>query len=67
MKTVCDGICVKWMYHMLLIWSLFQVGTEESPFQHTARITLHGSVRDPEIPIYGAKVSESNCCNSASC
>ena len=33
-----------------------QVGTEASPFQHVARITLHGSVTDPEIPIYGAKV-----------
>lgn len=33
-----------------------QVGTENSPFEHVAVITLHGNVRDPEIPIYGAKV-----------
>ena len=39
--------------HFLIV---LQVGTEKSPFQHTARITLHGTVRDPEIPIYGAKV-----------
>ena len=37
---------------------LTQVGTEDLPFQHTARITLHGNVRDPEIPIYGAKVRD---------
>jgi len=33
-----------------------QVGTEQSPFQHKATITLHGTIDDPEIPIYGAKV-----------
>lgn len=33
-----------------------QIGTEKSPFNHKAIITLHGNVRDPEIPIYGAKV-----------
>lgn len=33
-----------------------QIGTEENPFRHKAIITLHGNVRDPEIPIYGAKV-----------
>ena len=33
-----------------------QIGTEEEPFCHKAIITLHGRVRDPEIPIYGAKV-----------
>lgn len=33
-----------------------QIGTETNPFSHYATITLHGRVRDPEIPIYGAKV-----------
>ena len=33
-----------------------QIGTEDEPFIHKATITLHGNVRDPEIPIYGAKV-----------
>ena len=33
-----------------------QIGTEEEPFMHRAVITLHGNIRDPEIPIYGAKV-----------
>uniref|UniRef100_A0A8C4N325 Polycystic kidney and hepatic disease 1 (autosomal recessive)-like 1 n=1 Tax=Eptatretus burgeri TaxID=7764 RepID=A0A8C4N325_EPTBU len=32
-----------------------QVGTEEEPFQHKAIITLHGHLRTPELPIYGAK------------
>ncbi|KAM9824037.1 PKHD1 like 1, tandem duplicate 1 [Neosynchiropus ocellatus] len=31
------------------------VGTEEQPFQHQATITLHGAVRAPELPVYGAK------------
>ncbi|KAM8882915.1 PKHD1 like 1, tandem duplicate 1 [Synchiropus picturatus] len=31
------------------------VGTEEQPFQHQATITLHGALRAPELPIYGAK------------
>lgn len=33
-----------------------QIGTEDEPFMHRAVITLHGNIRDPEIPIYGAKV-----------
>lgn len=33
-----------------------QVGTEDQPFLHRATITLHGTIDDPEIPIYGAKV-----------
>ncbi|KAK7898488.1 hypothetical protein WMY93_019341 [Mugilogobius chulae] len=32
-----------------------QIGTEEKPFQHKATITLHGNLRSPEIPVYGAK------------
>ena len=31
------------------------VGTEEEPFQHDATIMLHGQLRAPELPIYGAK------------
>ncbi|XP_078617899.1 fibrocystin-L-like [Branchiostoma floridae x Branchiostoma japonicum] len=34
---------------------LLQVGTEEEPFQHKAIITMHGHVRSPELPLYGAK------------
>ena len=33
----------------------FMVGTEETPFQHKATITIHGHVRSKEIPVYGAK------------
>ncbi|XP_072530724.1 PKHD1 like 1, tandem duplicate 1 [Salminus brasiliensis] len=32
-----------------------QIGTEDKPFQHKAIITLHGHLRSPEIPVYGAK------------
>ncbi|XP_066278772.1 fibrocystin-L-like [Branchiostoma lanceolatum] len=34
---------------------LLQVGTEEEPFQHKGIITMHGHVRSPELPLYGAK------------
>ncbi|KAF0286932.1 Fibrocystin-L [Amphibalanus amphitrite] len=33
-----------------------QIGTEESPHQGQAAITLHGNVRATELPVYGAKV-----------
>ncbi|KAK2836335.1 hypothetical protein Q7C36_014204 [Tachysurus vachellii] len=32
-----------------------QIGTENMPFQHKAIITLHGQIRAPELPVYGAK------------
>ncbi|XP_075128051.1 fibrocystin-L-like [Leptodactylus fuscus] len=32
-----------------------QIGTEQAPFQHKAIITLHGHLRSPELPLYGAK------------
>ncbi|KAK3532561.1 hypothetical protein QTP86_024146, partial [Hemibagrus guttatus] len=32
-----------------------QIGTEDTPFQHKAIITLHGHLRAPELPVYGAK------------
>ncbi|KAL1767893.1 fibrocystin-L isoform X2 [Sigmodon hispidus] len=34
---------------------VLQIGTEASPFQHQAIITLHGHLRSPELPVYGAK------------
>ncbi|KFO35224.1 Fibrocystin-L [Fukomys damarensis] len=34
---------------------ILQIGTEESPFQHKAVITLHGHLRSPELPLYGTK------------
>ena len=33
-----------------------QVGTESQPFQHQARIVLHGHAMSKRLPIYGAKV-----------
>ncbi|KAK2830693.1 hypothetical protein Q5P01_018624 [Channa striata] len=32
-----------------------QIGREGAPFQHKAIVTLHGHLRSPELPIYGAK------------
>ncbi|CAH1247131.1 PKHD1L1 [Branchiostoma lanceolatum] len=43
-------------YILVVNGGLFQVGTEEDPFQHQATITLHGNLRSKELPIYGAKV-----------
>lgn len=36
-------------------WNPLQIGTEAAPFQHRAVITLHGHLRSPELPVYGAK------------
>jgi len=33
-----------------------QIGTREQPFQHHAQITMYGSLRSVELPIFGAKV-----------
>jgi hypothetical protein len=33
-----------------------QVGTEAKPFQHKATITMYGSLRSIELPIFGVKV-----------
>ena len=33
-----------------------QVGTESKPFTHKATITMYGSVRSVELPIFGSKV-----------
>ena len=33
-----------------------QVGTEKAPFMHKATITMYGSVRSIELPIFGSKV-----------
>lgn len=34
----------------------FQIGTEDSPFMHKATITMYGSVRSVELPVFGSKV-----------
>ena len=34
----------------------FQIGTEDAPFMHQAIITMYGSVRSVELPIFGSKV-----------
>ncbi|CAF0710276.1 unnamed protein product [Brachionus calyciflorus] len=33
-----------------------QIGTEQKPFLHNAKITMFGSVRSIELPIFGSKV-----------
>ena len=38
-----------------LTFDTFKVGTEDAPFQHYAVIEMHGHLRSPELPIYGAK------------
>ena len=34
----------------------FQVGKRDKPFTHKATITMYGSVRSIELPIFGSKV-----------
>jgi hypothetical protein len=33
-----------------------EVGTEENPYTSKITITMHGSIDDPYLPIYGNKV-----------
>ncbi|CAF0745209.1 unnamed protein product [Adineta steineri] len=43
-------------YILVVNGGRLQVGTEASPFQHKAIITMYGQLRSIELPIYGAKV-----------
>jgi len=43
-------------YILLINGGRLQVGTESSPFQHRAVITMYGHLRSIELPIFGAKV-----------
>ena len=43
-------------YIVITEGGLLQIGTELQPFQHNAKITMYGSLRSIELPIYGAKV-----------
>jgi hypothetical protein len=43
-------------YIIIVDGGLLQIGTKENPFQHNAVITMYGSVRSIELPIFGAKV-----------
>lgn len=56
-EYACKSLCVgSLVLNAISPCACIQVGTEEEPFMHKATITLHGTVNDPEIPIYGAKV-----------
>ena len=43
-------------YIIIAAGGKLQVGTKALPFQHNAVITMHGSVRSTELPIFGSKV-----------
>lgn len=40
---------------LVLDGGLLQIGTEEKPYTHQAKITLYGHLRALELPVYGAK------------
>ncbi|XP_069478237.1 fibrocystin-L-like [Ambystoma mexicanum] len=42
-------------YILITDGGVLQIGTSAAPFQHKAIITLHGNLRSPELPLYGAK------------
>lgn len=56
-KLVFDEADIELQAENILITDggALQIGTEEEPFQHQAIITLHGHLRSPELPVYGAK------------
>ena len=39
--------------HIVILLYILQIGTEEQPFQHKAKITCAAHVRTKELPIYG--------------
>lgn len=41
---------------ILVDGGVLEVGTESNPFQHKARIVLHGNARSTKLPLFGAKV-----------
>jgi len=43
-------------YIIIVDGGLLQIGTKENPFQHKAVITMFGSLRSIELPIFGSKV-----------
>jgi hypothetical protein len=43
-------------YYIFVKGGYMEVGTEEFPYDSKLTITMHGTVRDPYIPIYGNKV-----------
>ena len=43
-------------YVLVIDGGSFVVGTKDKPFMHNAVITMYGSVRSIELPIYGSKV-----------
>ena len=49
-------LCICFIELSVFLSVYMQIGTEDSPFMHKAVVTLHGTVKDPEIPVYGAKV-----------
>jgi hypothetical protein len=50
-----EGLALNASY-ILVLRGVFEVGTEAEPFLQHATITLHGSPRSVDLPIYGAKV-----------
>jgi hypothetical protein len=43
-------------YIVIVANGTLQIGTESNPFLHNAKITMYGSVRSIELPIFGSKV-----------
>ena len=43
-------------YIIIIDGGMLQIGTEQQPFTHKAVVTMYGSVRSIELPIFGAKV-----------
>jgi hypothetical protein len=43
-------------YLIIVNGGLLQIGTKDNPFQHKAVITMFGSCRSIELPIFGSKV-----------
>ena len=51
-----QDVSLKVQYIIITSNGTLQIGTEKAPFMHKATITMYGSVRSIELPIFGSKV-----------
>lgn len=42
-------------HYFLIIGGEFEAGTEEDPFEHNLKITMHGDYYDKHLPMFGNK------------
>jgi hypothetical protein len=52
-----QDVSLQAQYIIIASGGRLQIGTEQTPFTHNAIITMYGSARSTELPIFGSKVT----------